>query len=551
MSNTVQIYDATLRDGAQAEGISFSVDDKLSIAQRLDDLGVHYIEGGWPNPTNPKDLEFFIRASENTYTNAKIAAFGSTRRANNPPEEDVILNTLLDAGTEVVTLFGKSWQLHVTHVLSTTPDENVKLIQDSLAYMKSNGRELIYDAEHFFDGYKADPGYALETLLAAQDGGASILVLCDTNGGTLPSELPEIWGRVKEKISVPLGIHTHNDSGVGVANSLVAVELGAVQVQGTFNGYGERCGNANLCSVIPSLELKLGKHCIGPENLSGLMDFSRFLSEIANVFHDHRQPFVGESAFAHKGGVHIDAMVKQPATYEHCEPELIGNERRFLLSEQSGGATVVAKLEHLIPDLDKRHPAVKDLLQQIKQLEHTGYVFEGAEASFEILARKALGSLTEPFQLISFRTINRKTTEGVDVEAIVKIEIDGRTFHTVADGDGPVNALDAALRQALEKVYPNLREVHLEDYKVRVLAGQDGTAARVRVLIESSDGHRVWNTVGVSENIIEASWLALVDSLSYKLYKDESEGKTSGPLKTRWHSKQGPGWRDCVEPDLD
>ena len=551
MSNTVQIYDATLRDGAQAEGISFSVDDKLSIAQRLDDLGVHYIEGGWPNPTNPKDLEFFIRASENTYTNAKIAAFGSTRRANNPPEEDVILNTLLDAGTEVVTLFGKSWQLHVTHVLSTTPDENVKLIQDSLAYMKSNGRELIYDAEHFFDGYKADPGYALETLLAAQDGGASILVLCDTNGGTLPSELPEIWGRVKEKISVPLGIHTHNDSGVGVANSLVAVELGAVQVQGTFNGYGERCGNANLCSVIPSLELKLGKHCIGPENLSGLMDFSRFLSEIANVFHDHRQPFVGESAFAHKGGVHIDAMVKQPATYEHCEPELIGNERRFLLSEQSGGATVVAKLEHLIPDLDKRHPAVKDLLQQIKQLEHTGYVFEGAEASFEILARKALGSFTEPFQLISFRTINRKTTERVDVEAIVKIEIDGRIFHTVADGDGPVNALDAALRQALEQVYPNLREVHLEDYKVRVLAGQDGTAARVRVLIESSDGHRVWNTVGVSENIIEASWLALVDSLSYKLYKDESEGKTSGPLKKGWHSKQGPGWRDCVEPDLD
>lgn len=531
MSNTVQIYDATLRDGAQAEGISFSVDDKLSIAQRLDDLGVHFIEGGWPNPTNPKDLEFFIRASENTYTNAKIAAFGSTRRANNPPEEDAILNTLLDAGTEVVTLFGKSWQLHVTHVLRTTPDENVKLIQDSVAYMKSNGRKLIYDAEHFFDGYKADPGYALETLLAAQNGGASILVLCDTNGGTLPSELPEIWGRVKEKISVPLGIHTHNDSGVGVANSLVAVELGAVQVQGTFNGYGERCGNANLCSVIPSLELKLGKHCIGPENLSGLMDFSRFLSEIANVFHDHRQPFVGESAFAHKGGVHIDAMIKQPATYEHCEPELIGNERRFLLSEQSGGATVVAKLEHLIPDLDKRHPAVKDLLQQIKQLEHTGYVFEGAEASFEILARKALGSFTEPFQLISFRTINRKTTEGVDVEAIVKIEIDGRIFHTVADGDGPVNALDAALRQALEQVYPNLREVHLEDYKVRVLAGQDGTAARVRVLIESSDGHRVWNTVGVSENIIEASWLALVDSLSYKLYKDESEGKTSGPLK--------------------
>jgi 2-isopropylmalate synthase len=529
MSKTVQIYDSTLRDGAQAEGISFSLDDKLSIAQRLDDLGVHYIEGGWPNPTNPKDLEFFRQASENKYKNAKITAFGSTRRANNPPEEDAILNTLLDAGTEIVTLFGKSWELHVTHVLRTTLEENIQLIQDSVAYIKSNGREAIYDAEHFFDGYKADSGYAIETLLAAQEGGASILVLCDTNGGTLPMELRDILSLVKEKISIPFGIHTHNDSGVGVANSIVAVEMGAIQVQGTFNGYGERCGNANLCSVIPSLELKLGRHCIGTENLSRLMDFSRFLSEIANVFHDHRQPFVGESAFAHKGGVHVDAMVKQPATYEHCEPELIGNERRFLLSDQSGGATVAAKLDHLIPDLDKRHPAVKDLLQKIKQLENEGYVFEGAEASFEILARKALGSFTEPFRLISFRTINRKTTEGVDVEAIVKIEIDGQTYHTVANGDGPVNALDAALRQALETVYPNLREVRLEDYKVRVLSGQDGTAARVRVLIESSDGHRVWNTVGVSENIIEASWNALVDSLSYKLYKDEITSRKSEP----------------------
>ena len=517
MSNRVQIYDSTLRDGAQAEGIAFSLDDKLTIAQRLDALGVHYIEGGWPNPTNPKDMEFFNRVRELPLENAKVTAFGSTRRANNHPEDDAILNTLLQAGTGVVTLFGKSWELHVTHVLRTTRDENLKLIRDSVAYIASNGREVVYDAEHFFDGYNADPQYAVATLLAAQEGGAGILVLCDTNGGTLTSELREIIENVKAKITVPFGIHTHNDAGVGVANALVAVEMGAIQVQGTFNGYGERCGNANLCSIIPSLELKLKRSSIGPERLAGLMDFSRFLSEIANVHHDHRQPYVGESAFAHKGGVHIDAMVKQPATYEHCRPEQVGNERRFLLSEQSGSATIAAKLNHLIPGLDKRHPALQRLLRQIKQLEHEGYVFEAAEASFEILARKALGAISDPFRLIGFRTINRKSAEGTEVEAIVKVEVDGHVYHTVADGDGPVNALDAALRQGLEPVYPILKEVHLEDYKVRVLSARDGTAARVRVLIESSDSHRVWNTIGVSENIIEASWIALVDSLSYKL----------------------------------
>ncbi|MDA0747702.1 MAG: citramalate synthase, partial [bacterium] len=322
----VQIYDSTLRDGAQAEGISFSVDDKLMIAERLDELGVHYIEGGWPNPTNPKDLEFFVRARERTYQTARIAAFGSTRRATNLPEDDATLNTLLQAGTDVVTIFGKSWGLHVTHVLRTTLEENLKLIQDSVAYLAANGPEVVYDAEHFFDGYKADSEYALETLLAAQEGGASILVLCDTNGGTLPTELRDTLTHVKKKISIPFGIHPHNDAGVGVANALIAVEMGATQVQGTFNGYGERCGNANLCSILPGLELKLGKTCIGKENLKGLMDFSRFLSEVANVFHDHRQPYVGESAFAHKGGVHIDAMTKEPATYEHADPKLVGNE---------------------------------------------------------------------------------------------------------------------------------------------------------------------------------------------------------------------------------
>ena len=517
MSNIVQIYDSTLRDGAQAEGIAFSLDDKLMIAQRLDELGVHYIEGGWPNPTNPKDLEFFDRISELPLENAKVAAFGSTRRANKHPEDDAILNTLLQAGTNVVTLFGKSWELHVTHVLRTTRDENLKLIRDSVAFIGSDGREVVYDAEHFFDGYKADPHYAVATLLAAQDGGARILVLCDTNGGTLPSELQEIIEDVKRKISLPFGIHSHNDAGVGVANALVAVEMGAAQLQGTFNGYGERCGNANLCSIIPSLELKLDKTSIGPGKLAKLMDFSRFLSEIANVHHDHRQPYVGESAFAHKGGVHIDAMVKQPATYEHCDPEEVGNERRFLLSEQSGSATIAAKLNHLIPGLDKRHPALQRILRQIKQLENEGYVFEAAEASFEILARKALGAISDPFRLIGFRTINRKSAEATEVEAIVKVEVEGRTYHTVADGDGPVNALDAALRQGLEQEYPILKDVHLEDYKVRVLSAHDGTAAKVRVLIESSDSRRIWNTIGVSENIIEASWIALVDSLTYKL----------------------------------
>lgn len=520
MSDFVQIYDSTLRDGAQAEGISFSVEDKLVIAQRLDELGVHYIEGGWPNPTNPKDLEFFQRAFEMDFKNAKIAAFGSTRRANNPPEDDATLNTLLKAGTPVTTIFGKTWTLHVTDALRITLDENLQIVEDSCAWLKENGKEVVYDAEHFFDGYKADSQYALNTLLAAQEGGASILVLCDTNGGTMPSEVRNIIQEIQPKLNIPIGIHTHNDAGMAVANSIMAIELGAIQVQGTFNGYGERCGNANLCSVIPNIDLKLEKKSIGSENLKKLMEVSRFVSEVANVYHDHRQPFVGESAFAHKGGVHIDAMMKQPATYEHCDATAVGNQRRFLLSEQSGGATVAAKLDNVIPGLDKRHPTVQKLLQQIKQLEHEGYVFEAAEASFEILARRVLGTIRPPFNLINYRTFNHKSKHSAEVEAIVKIEIDGKIYHTAGDGDGPVNAIDAALRQALEQVYPSLKDVHLEDYKVRVLSSADGTAAKVRVLIDSSDRKRAWSTVGVSENIIEASWVALVDSFTFKLMRD-------------------------------
>ncbi len=528
MSNVVQIYDTTLRDGSQAEDIAFSLDDKLLIAQRLDDFGVDFIEGGWPNPTNPKDLEFFKRAKAATFKNASVTSFGSTRRASTRPEEDPTLNALLSSETETVCIFGKSWTLHVTDVLRIDLDENVRLIEDSVAYLRSRDRDVIYDAEHFFDGYKANPEYAIRTLEAAEAGGAGCVVLCDTNGGTLPLEMAEILKDVNARLEGPFGIHSHNDAGVGVANAVVAVQAGAIQVQGTFNGYGERCGNANLCTVIPNIQLKLNKRLKSGENLDELMEFSRFISEVANVYHDHRQPYVGESAFAHKGGVHIDAMSKAPASYEHCEPGSVGNQSRFLLSEQSGTATVAAKLDHLLPGVDKRDARVVALLDEVKRRENQGYIYEGAEASFDILARRALQGFEDPFKLIGFRTINRKSAEGTEVEAIVKLDVNGELCHTVAEGDGPVNALDAALRLALENEYPVIQTVRLEDYKVRVLSSGDGTAAKVRVLIESSDRHRVWSTIGVSENIIDASWLALVDSLTYKLLIDGVIGGESG-----------------------
>lgn len=537
MSDRVEIYDSTLRDGAQAEGITYSLEDKLLIARRLDALGVDYIEGGWPNPTNPKDLAFFERVGD-LGLRARVTAFGSTRRATNAPEDDATLGTLLQAGTEAVALFGKSWDLHVTEVLKTTKDKNLELIEDSVAYLVSEGREVIYDAEHFFDGYKADPAYALETLRAAARGGARILALCDTNGGTLPSEMARIFAAFGDAaIDTPLGIHAHNDAGMGAANSVVAVELGAVQVQGTFNGYGERCGNANLCTVIPTLELKLGKTTIGRERVEDLMIFSRFLSEIANVAHDHRQPYVGESAYAHKGGVHIDAMTKDPRCYEHADPEATGNERRYLVSDQSGGGTVVAKLNRHFPDLNKKDPIVPEVLNEVKRLEHEGYQFEAAEGSFELLARRAMGLYTDLFRTVSYRIESRKDAPGADPsaltedsQAIVKVEVGGEILHTVAEGDGPVNAIDRALRKALEGVFPGLKSVHLEDYKVRVLSSADGTAARVRVLIESSDGQDVWGTVGVSENVIEASWIALADSLHFKLMR---EAMASGAIASK------------------
>jgi 2-isopropylmalate synthase len=536
MSDRIEIYDSTLRDGAQAEGITYSLEDKLLIARRLDDLGVGYIEGGWPNPTNPKDLAFFERIGD-LGLKARVTAFGSTRRATNAPEDDATLGTLLQAQTQSVAVFGKSWDLHVTQVLKTTRETNLELIEDSVGYLVSEGREVIYDAEHFFDGYKADAEYALETLRAAVAGGARILALCDTNGGTLPSELAPIFSAAQKAAgATPLGIHAHNDAGMGAANSVVAVELGAAQVQGTFNGYGERCGNANLCTVIPTLELKLEKRTIGKDKVADLMIFSRFLSEIANVAHDHRQPYVGESAYAHKGGVHIDAMTKDPRCYEHADPEATGNERRYLVSDQSGGGTVVAKLNRFFPDMNKKDPIVAQVLNSVKKLEHEGYQFEAAEGSFELLARRAMGLYQDMFTTVSYRIESRKdeppsqgevgsgsdTRSGKteDSQAIVKVEVGGEILHTVAEGDGPVNAIDRALRKALEGVYPSIASVHLEDYKVRVMSSADGTAARVRVLIESSDGQDVWGTVGVSENVIEASWIALADSLHFKLMRE-------------------------------
>ena len=514
----ISIYDTTLRDGAQAEGVNFSLEDKLVITQKLDEFGVDYIEGGWPNPTNPKDLEYFLKVRGLDLKHSRITAFGSTRRATNRPEDDPILNTLLKAETEVVTIFGKSWDLHVRKVLRTTLEENLRMIEDSVAYLKRHGREVVYDAEHFFDGFEENPEYALETLKAAQDGGADIIVLADTNGGTLPGRLREAIEAAKEVLSVPFGIHAHNDGGLAVANTLLAVELGAVQVQGTVNGYGERCGNANLCVVIPNLQLKMGVRCVPEESLRKLTELSRFISEVANLPHDHRMPYVGESAFAHKGGAHVDGVLKVHRSFEHVSPEVVGNNRRFLTSDQAGGGLIVERLRRIGYDVDKGDPKVRELLREVKERENEGYAYEAADASFEILARKVMGDWREPFRTISFRTVVRRDEDGrLFSEAIVEVEVDGDVEHTVAKGNGPVHALDNALRKALYRFFPELKDVHLEDYKVRVLSGSAGTAAKVRVLIESSDGREVWRTVGASENIIEASWEALVDSLSYKL----------------------------------
>ena len=519
----ITIYDTTLRDGTQAEDISLSVHDKLRIAKQLDLFGVHYIEGGWPG-SNVKDRKFFNEARKLKLTNAKIAAFGSTRRAGITPGKDWNLREIAKSGASVATIFGKSWDFHVVHVLNVSLAENLSMIAESIAYLKKRMPEVIYDAEHFFDGFKANPVYALSTLLAAANAGADVIVLCDTNGGTMSFEIAEIVEQIKLRISTPLGIHTHNDSEMAVANAIMAVKHGAVQVQGTINGYGERCGNANLCSIIPNLVLKLKMLCVPEENLNKLKDLSGFVSEIANLPHSKRSAYVGDSAFAHKGGIHVDAVRKLAETYEHVRPESVGNLQRILVSDLSGKGSILLKAKEYGLDINGKTKQVKSVVNYLKQLEHDGFQFEGAEASFMILMDDKLnGGSKKFFELIGFRVINSKNDSGeTTCEATIMLKgPDGSISHKAAAGNGPVNALDNALRKALYVFYPELRNVILTDYKVRVLNNRKGTESNVRVLVESSDGHDHWGTVGVSKNVIEASWQALVDSLIYKLMKNK------------------------------
>lgn len=516
----VTLYDTTLRDGAQREGVSFSVSDKIRIAQKLDAFGIDYIEGGWPG-SNPKDIEFFRRARQLDLKNAKISAFSSTRRPGIRIHDDLNIQALVAANTDVVTIFGKSWDFHVTDALSTTLEENLNMIYDTIAYFKELGREVIYDAEHFFDGFRFNPDYALKTILTAEKAGADLIVLCDTNGGLMPMKLQEVLKTVQTRVKAPLGIHAHDDAGMAVANSIIAVQMGASQVQGTINGYGERCGNANLCTIIPNLQLKLNIPVVHPEQLKELTALSRTVAELANLHHIEQLPYVGGNAFAHKGGIHVDAVLKHAHTYEHIDPELVGNERRVLVSELSGKSNVLYKARENDLDLTKETPEIKMILDTLKEMEHRGYQFEGAEASFELLIWKAFKAHRRLFDLQGFRAIVEKRGENGDIisEATIKVRIGDQEFLTAGEGNGPVHALDQALRKALEQVYPELKDIKLVDYKVRVLDGKDGTGAQVRVLIETRNEKKKksWGTVGVSPNVIEASWLALVDSMEYGL----------------------------------
>lgn len=529
---TISLYDTTLRDGTQGEGIALSCDDKLKIARRLDEFGMAYIEGGWPG-SNPKDMEFFERAQrELNLRHAKIAAFGSTCKVDADPADDPQVQMLIDAGTPVVTIFGKTWDLHVTEVLHTTLPENLRMIGDTVRYLKSQGREVVYDAEHFFDGYRANPEYALETLKAAILGGASAIVLCDTNGGSLPWQvgeavdavMTEVLGRTGgggEKLAhVELGIHAHNDSETGVANSLEAVRHGCTQVQGTINGYGERCGNANLVSIIPDLQLKMGLACTSDENLRQLMELSRYVSELANQNPDSHQPFVGQSAFAHKGGTHVNAVVKYVMSYQHIDPSLVGNETRVLVSELAGKDNIAVKRREFgLEGLSREQE--RAVLQRIKDLENAGFAFESAEASIDLMLRRVRPDYQSPFELVDYTaTVEHRRGRGMFSEATVKVKVGDRVLHEVAEGNGPVNALNRALRKAIGQFYPRLRAVHLTDYKVRILDSTSGTAAMTRVLIDFADGERTWTTVGASTNIIEASWIALSESVEYYILTD-------------------------------
>ena len=512
----IDVYDTTLRDGTQRKDISLSCEDKLRIAIKLDELGVAYIEGGWPG-SNPKDVEFFEKASRIEWKNAKIAAFGSTCRAKGDPEDDENIKALLNAGTPVCTVVGKSWTLHVTDVLRTTLKDNLRIIELSVAYLVKNNREVVYDAEHFFDGYKADPTYTLETLKAAERGGATTLVLCDTNGGSLPWEVMDIISEVQKVVHTPLGIHVHNDGESAVANTVAAVRQGCVQVQGTINGYGERCGNANLCAVIPNLELKLGHQCLPEGKLRRLFEISHFVSEVANLAADGYMAYVGKNAFAHKGGIHVAAMRRNQSSYQHIDPEEVGNQMQVVVSELSGRGNLLSKAEEYGLNFLQGNE-VANVLKEIKELESRGFSFEAAEASAVLLLKRQETGYVAPFELIDFTVVvEHRKMRGIFAEATVKVRVNGEVFHTAAEGDGPVNALDGALRKALIGNFPEISKFHLADYKVRILDGEHGTSAITRVLIDTANNGGSWSTVGASTNIIEASWQALVDSMEYGL----------------------------------
>ncbi len=517
----IEIYDTTLRDGAQSEDISFSVEDKLRITEKLDELGIHYIEGGWPG-SNPRDAEYFRKARKLPLNFSSIVAFGSTYKPGNKVENDANLKALIDSKAKAITIFGKTWDFHVREALRVSLEENLAIIYNSVSYLKKHAEKVFFDAEHFFDGYKDNPEYAIKCLISAKDAGADCLVLCDTNGGTLPHNIKKALTDIFNRIEAPIGIHTHNDSDCAVANAIIAVEMGAVQVQGTINGFGERCGNANLCSIIPNLQIKLGLRCLPDTQIRKLRDLSRFVNEIANLRHFKRQPYVGDSAFAHKGGIHVSAVSKRPETYEHIRPDIVGNSHRVLISDLAGKANILRKAQEFNISIRADSPEIQNILNELKVLEHQGFQFEGADASFELLLKKLLGLHRRFFDLIGFRVIISKRKENEDPlsEATIMVKVGKNIEHTAATGNGPINALDNALRKALYKFYPQLKSVKLHDYKVRVLTAGKGTSAKVRVLIESGDDNLRWGTVGVSENIIEASWQALVDSIEYKLLKE-------------------------------
>ena len=554
----ILLYDTTLRDGTQGENINFSAEEKLKIAKRLDDIGIHYIEGGWPG-SNPRDKKFFELAASVNFRNARLTAFGSTRRPGTSPQDDANVAALIESGTPVVTIFGKTWDLHVEQIMDNTLEENLAMIKDTVAYLKTEGREVIYDAEHFFDGYRGNPDYAMQTLYAALDAGADALVLCDTNGGTLPFDVDTATRFVCKAVDVrqkadsdappvTIGIHTHNDCGLAVANTITGVRAGATMVQGTINGYGERCGNADLNSIIPILCLKMNLKCMSSENLAKLKSICRFVSETANLVPINTRPFVGRSAFAHKGGIHVSAIMKLPRAYEHIDPGLVGNHRRVLVSDLSGKSNVVYKARELGIDLDANGSDSRQIVTRIKDLEEQGYQFDVADGSFKILLEKFTEQFKPYFELESFRvTIEKDQDLPCSAHATIKISVDGRQEITAAEGRGPVSALDNALRKALDRFFPDLDAMRLVDFKVRVIDGRDGTAAKVRVFIESRDQDDLWSTIGVSEDIIEASWQALADSFHYKLAQVKDRPNDRETIDT---DRQVAGWRTVKSTGL-